>query len=105
MRGYDHCHRHNGLALPTDAAGRAESRLLAKMERIGLLPLDLLALPVWRELAGVPRAQRAPLRLAMVRAWDQRDREPLHWAHVQRQARDAAPLATKKWVPKWLENV
>jgi hypothetical protein len=86
MRGRDYCPWHAGVRAPTDAAGRAESRLLGRMERLGLLPLDLLALPAWRGLTGLPRAQRAPMRLAMVQAWDQRHGEPLHWARVQRRA-------------------
>jgi hypothetical protein len=76
------------------------------MERAGLLPLDLLALPMWRELTGTPRAERAPMRLALVLAWDRRDRAPLHWASLQRQASDLARRGIKrKWVPPWLENV
>jgi hypothetical protein len=85
--------------------------MLGQMEHMGLLPLDLLALPVWRALTGMPRRDRAPMRLAMVRAWDRRFREPLHWAGVQRQAvhlvkspgRQARPPGSR--VAPWLENV
>jgi hypothetical protein len=86
MRGRDHCPWHAGVRSPSDAAGRAESRLLRRMERTGLLPLDLLALPVWRDLVNLPRSQRAPTRWALVLAWDKRHDEPLHWARVQRRA-------------------
>jgi len=53
-----------------------------------LLPLDLMALPVWRRLADMPTAKRCPMRLALVLAWDKRHQAPLHWAQVQRQALD-----------------
>jgi hypothetical protein len=80
------------------------------MERMGLLPLDLLLLPVWRGLTGLPRSHRAPMRLAMVQAWDRRHQAPLHWAKVQRQAKHLAeqkPPGTRQAdkVMPWLENV
>lgn len=109
LRGYDHCRFHSGQRAPTDAAGRAESRLLQRMEIIGLLPLELLALPVWRQLSTLHRKQRAPLRLALITAWDRRHWAPLHWAQLQRQARDAVennrnhPKANRT-LPAWLEN-
>jgi hypothetical protein len=86
MRGYDHCAWHNGTRGRSDAAGRAESRLLRRMEYAGLLPLDLLALPVWRDLGALKRSERSPMRLALVTAWDKRERSPLYWAKVQREA-------------------
>jgi hypothetical protein len=86
MRGYDHCKWHNGTRGRSDAAGRAESRLLRRLEYVGLLPLDLLALPVWRDLGALKRSERSPMRLALVTAWDKRLRSPLHWAKVQREA-------------------
>jgi len=86
VRGYDHCRRHGARWFAGDGGGRAESRLLQRMERVGLLPLELMALPVWQDLTGVRLAERAPVRLALVQAWDKRDQEPLYWSRMQRQA-------------------
>lgn len=93
VRGYDHCRRHGAKWHAGDGGGRAESRMLCRMERLGLLPPDLLALPVWRELTFVRLAERAPVRLALVQAWDKRDQAPLYWARVQRQAMDTVRQA------------
>jgi len=65
------------------------------MERLGLLPLELLALPVWRDLTKIRLAERAPARLALVQAWDKRDQAPLYWSRVQRQA-----MATVRQAPR-----
>ena len=93
-RGSDFCRFHGGIPARGktrgDQGGRPESRLLANMETAGLLPFDLLAHPAWRGLTGLPRAKRAPLRLLLLQAWDRRDKAPLMWAQVQRQAMDAA---------------
>jgi hypothetical protein len=89
------CRRHCGVWFAGDAGGRAESRLLRKMERLGLLPLELLAWPLWRELATVRLAERAPVRLALVQAWDKRDQAPLYWSRVQRQALTVARQAPR----------
>jgi hypothetical protein len=79
------------------------------MEAAGLLPLDLLGLPVWRDLTRLPRRDRSPMRLALVLAWDKRDREPLHWARMQRKAYHLAEHAPRqvRQVEKtpWLANV
>ena len=106
LRGNLHCMRHAGLRAPTDAAGRAESRLLQRLEHIGLLPLELIALPAWRELTGLPRRDRAPMRVMLLQAWDKRDRAPLHWAQCQRQARELARRGSKTKGATWwrLEN-
>lgn len=105
VKGYDHCVWHSGLPAPTNAAGRGESRLLRRIDYIGLLPLPLMALPAWRNLAGLPRWQRAPMRLALLLAWDKREGEPLHWARAQRQAielgRQVPPGARREGMP-WL---
>jgi hypothetical protein len=86
-------------------AGRAESRTLARLERAGLLPFDLIALPVWRGLNGLPTNKRAPMRLAMVQAWDKRFSAPLHWAKVQRQAIDLGATPGKRQnTAGWYEN-
>lgn len=92
MRGRDYCRGHVGNLgrFAEDRGGRIESRVLRRLERLGLLPLELLALPVWRDLTMVRLAERAPARLALVQAWDKRDQAPLYWARVQRQAIDAA---------------
>ena len=89
VRGYATCVRHMGRAaarVRSPAQGRGERRLLGRLERRGLLPLELLALPAWRDLAGLRLAVRAPMRLALLHAWDKRRAEPLNWAKVQRQA-------------------
>ncbi len=78
------------------ASGRAESRALWRLERAGLLPVELIALPVWRDLNGLPTGDRAPMRLALVQAWDKRYRAPLHWAKVQRKAIDLGARPGKR---------
>jgi len=95
VRGYDHCRRHGARWFAGDGGGRAESRMLCRMERLGLLPLELLALPVWRDLTKIRLAERAPARLALVQAWDKRDQAPLYWSRVQRQA-----MATVRQAPR-----
>lgn len=107
VRDHDQCWRHLGRWSPLSSAhGRGESRLLARLERAGLLPFELIALPLWRNLNKVARKERAPLRLAMVRAWDKRYQAPLYWAQVQREALElGARPAEKRWCPvDWYEN-
>jgi len=102
VRGQDHCRTHLGRWSPlSPGAGRGDSRILGKLERAGLLPLELIALPVWRSLAGLPTSQRAPARLALVQAWDKRQVEPLHWAKAQRQALDLAVQPGKRQFTAW----
>ena len=60
--------------------------MIRRLDYIGLLPFELVALPAWRGLDGLPTKLRAPARLALVWAWDKRYREPLYWAQVQRRA-------------------
>lgn len=99
LRGRDWCRRHCGRAwVAGDAGGRAESRLLRKMERLGLLPLELLAWPLWQDLASVRLAERAPVRLALVQAWDKRDQAPIYWSRVQRQAMAVARDGSRLFV-------
>ena len=80
--------------------------MLARLERVGLLPLELLALPVWRNLQGIRTSERAPQRLALVLAWDKRYKSPLHWAQVQRKAIDLALKypGPRQNVAYWYEN-
>ena len=106
LRGEDHCRMHAGRWSPVSSrAGGAESRMLANLERAGLLPLELIALPVWRNLAGITTAKRAPLRLALVQAWDKRHLVPLHWAKVQRQAIDLGNTPGRRQnTAFWYEN-
>lgn len=100
------CRMHAGRSWLSAGAGRGESRKLAALERLGLLPLELLSLPVWRNLAGLPTGKRAPMRLALVLGWDKRDREPLHWAKVQRQAIDLGHTPGRRQnTAYWYENV
>jgi hypothetical protein len=80
--------------------------MLGKLERAGLLPLELLALPVWRNLAGIATSQRAPMRLALVQAWDKRYRFPVRWASVQRQALELGSRPGKRQnTAPWYENI
>jgi hypothetical protein len=104
MRGRDHCRIHGGPGrrFVEDHGGRIESRVLRRLERLGLLPLDLMALPVWRDLTTVRLADRAPARLALVQAWDKQNQAPLYWARVQRKAMETArhaPRARGVWAP------
>jgi hypothetical protein len=102
VRGQDHCRMHLGRWSPlSGGAGRAESRMLGKLERVGLLPLELLSMPVWRNLAGIATGQRAPARLALILAWDKRQAEPLYWAKVQRQAINLAAQPGKRHNTAW----
>ena len=107
VSGQELCIGHIGrwVSQP-DKAGRAESRTLARLERAGLLPLELIALPVWRNLVGIATAQRAPARLALVQVWDRRYTEPMRWAQVQRQAINLAKQPGKRQnnTAYWYEN-
>jgi hypothetical protein len=68
------------------------------MHRLGLLPAELLALPVWCALNGQTTATRAPLRLRMVLAWDGRHDQPLAWGALVREAHSAAARPSKRFV-------
>jgi hypothetical protein len=84
-------------------AGRAEANTLQAMGKRGLLPGDLMASATWRNLTGLPTSVRAPLRLRLVLLWAERDRQPLVFAQVWRQA-IAAGTGDKRRHPVWLEN-
>lgn len=101
LRDSELCRMHVGRSRLSPGAGRAESRMLAALERCGLLPLELLSLPVWRNLAGLPTGTRAPMRVQLVQAWDKRDRAPLHWAKVQRQAIDLGAQSGRRQNVAW----
>jgi len=66
--------------------GRKESAALDAMWRLGLVPLDLMALQAWRDLSSVPVAMRAPARLALVVLWHDRLSRPQEWARAWRVA-------------------
>lgn len=104
MRGIDLCAMHARKRTRKPGHGRAESRYLSALERRGLLPFELIALPMWRNLSGLPTAQRAPMRLALVNAWDRRYLEPLLWAAVQRRALELGALPKKQHTAPWYEN-
>jgi hypothetical protein len=106
LRGKDFCSTHSGRRVQRPRVpGIVESRMLGKLERIGLLPLELLSLPVWRNLMGIPTGQRAPLRLALVLAWGKRQSAPLHWAQIQRKALDlGAQPGRRQNTAWWYEN-
>lgn len=102
VKGYRLCVMHLGRWSPnSNAYGRAESRYLGCLERLGLLPLELLALPVWRNLSGLPTAQRAPCRVELVRSWDTRYSAPLRWAQIQRKAMDIGQRQVKRNNTAW----
>jgi hypothetical protein len=107
MRDSRYCRMHAGRwAKRSDGPGRAERRLLCRMEIAGLLPLELLALPVWRNLCGLPTAQRAPARLALVQAWDKQDSSALLWAQAQRRALELGAQPGKRQnTAFWYENL
>ena len=91
MRDKPFCRRHGGrVAYTSDAHGRGERRKLRRMERLGLIPDDLMALPVWQSLSTLPTSVRSPLRLHLVMMWAEREAEPLAWARLLRQAQHAA---------------
>lgn len=109
LRGQRGCLAHNGrVGAGRVTPGRIASRTLAGLERVGLLPGALMALPTWRDMTTCPVELRAPLRLALVRAWDTRDTCPLVWAALWREAnvlaRSAPPPAPwrKGGVPLWM---
>jgi len=83
--------RRPGKRVAGEGYGRGERRQLDKLDKLGLLPLDLLALPCYRRLTDFPTPQRSPMRLALLRAWDKRDKAPLHWAQVQAKALAMVP--------------
>lgn len=86
MRDSMVCMWHGGGVQVADP-GRLASRAMGRMDRRGLLPAELVALPLWRELGRLRTAERAPARLALVQSWDWRDTHPLVWARVWREAR------------------
>ena len=88
MRGIALCRVHD-TRKRQDTPGRMARRVLAQMERRGLLPAELVNTPGWRDMAPVAWATRDRLRLALVLAWDSRDSEPLAWARAWRAAREA----------------
>jgi hypothetical protein len=106
VRGQTLCTRHLGRNSPlSNGGGRGESRMLGRLERLGLLPLDLIALPVWRGLSGLPTGTRAPARLQLVQAWDKRQDQPLHWAKAQRAAMDLGQRpGQRQATAPWYEN-
>lgn len=85
-------------------AGAAERRILRQMERLGLLPADLLASTVWQGLTGLPGAVRAPMRLQLVLLWGERERQPLAFAQVWRRAITAGQGDKREGTPAWLAN-
>lgn len=87
LRGRLWCNAHASHAKPPSPAyGRAERRLLVGMHKLGLLPADLIATPVWQGLAMLPTRIRSPLRLRLVLIWHKRETEGLAFAQVWREA-------------------
>jgi hypothetical protein len=61
VKGSRGCYKHSGRS-QGHKPGRAESCILSAMWRRGLIPLDLMALPLWQALSTVPVALRAAAR-------------------------------------------
>src|SRR5262249_33496744 len=88
LRGKPICQRHAGWRTQLAAkAGRGERRKLDTLDRLSLLPADLLRHPAWLALSSLPTSVRSPLRLAMVQMWDN---DPLAFAQLVRRAFHAA---------------
>jgi hypothetical protein len=106
LRGTPFCSAHSGRKPAPRTPGRRAASLLAGMERAGLLPRELIALPVWRELSNVMGEARTLTRLALVLAWDKRLSEPLAWAPVWRDAtrlaRETPPRLSP--LPAFMDN-
>jgi len=84
------CRRHAGrIACASEAHGRGERRILQRMDRLGLIPGALAALPAWQALDLLPTSVRSPLRLRLVLLWAERDTQPLAFAQALRQASEA----------------
>lgn len=90
MLGRLQCWRHAGGNIVPVRKGRGEGRSLRGMATLGLLPGELSALPIWTELAALPSLVRHPVRLQLVLAWAERDRQPILWRRVCQLAIDAA---------------
>jgi hypothetical protein len=95
LRGHRFCQWHGKHGLSRPSPGRAESAILSRMGRLGLLPLELIALPVWQNLTTSPVSVRAPIRLRLVLAWHTRLTQPLAWGVTWRQALALASQAPK----------
>lgn len=63
--------------------------MLVAMDKLGVLPAELIQLPQWRALGTLPTSIRSPLRLRLVLAWSTRDDQPLVWASAWRAAIEA----------------
>jgi hypothetical protein len=57
-------------------------------------------LPAWRALSSVHVSVRAPIRLALVRAWEKRIAEPLAWSAAWRRAIEAGTMG-REGVKQW----
>lgn len=96
MRGRPDCVWHTrGANVLQPSPGRVASRVLSAMQRRGLIPVGLLALPLWQALGWVRTEARAPMRLALVLAWDHQETAPLAWARLWREARETAACPTR----------
>ena len=84
------CYWHDLSRRSNDKPGRQELRLLQRMNRYALLPVELVSLPVWQNINPICMAQRGPMRLRLLQAFDVRLTEPLLWAKVQREATELA---------------
>lgn len=100
-----YCPAHDGPRSIVLRAGRAERSTLKAMQRVGLLPGDLLATAVWRDLTGLPTSVRSPLRLRLVLMWGQRDFTPLAFAQVWRLAVETGRTGVKRKQAAWCEDL
>jgi len=90
-------HSRRARKLPPVTPGQAAGRVLQGMHRAGLLPDELISLPVWRALSVQATSVRAPLRLRMVLAWEARQRQPLVWAALVREAQVIGSRQVKRF--------
>jgi hypothetical protein len=99
------CPRHAGSTVPRAVAfGRGERQTLEGLERLGLLPPDLLATSVWRNLNGLPTSVRSPMRLRLVLLWGTRETEALAFAQAWRQALAIGKTGVKRNLAAWCDN-
>lgn len=102
VKGSRGCYKHSGRS-QGHKPGRRESRLLDQMWKAGLIPLELMALKAWQDLATVPVALRAPARLGLVVLWARRLSEPLAWGQAWRKALELKAYqreGTQRWEAK-----
>lgn len=91
LRDREVCLRHSGRAgSPNPGPAVIAARAVQRVERAGLVPGGLSQLSQWRELGRVKFAPKFLLRLALLRAWDNRTTNVRAWQTLLREVRDNA---------------